>query len=168
MAGVIYQDAINVIPNDTINIPQPGPIVSGNNSSNIAAIIRDASKDFRRQVTNPQGYNVGGGSVVYNGGNIGEVIEIFGTTPDELQCDGAFIPTIGPYEVYNGNYTTANSKSDGFSLYVTGAGDLSVVTVFGNTVVIPVLENSLLDLQVIRENATGTTATGIIALQIQD
>ena len=35
MAGVIYQDAINVIPNDTINIPQPGPIVSGNNSSNI-------------------------------------------------------------------------------------------------------------------------------------
>ena len=80
MAGVIYQDAINVIPNDTINIPQPGPIVSGNNSSNIAAIIRDASKDFRRQVTNPQGYNVGGGSVVYNGGNIGEVIEIFGTT----------------------------------------------------------------------------------------
>jgi len=165
MAGVIYQDAINVIPSNTINIPQPGIIISGTNTAAPGTILTDVGKGFTNSETNPKGFNIVGGSVVYDSaGAIAEVEKVVDSDNIELLSAIA----AGTYEIYNGSYTTANFKSDGFSLYITGAGNLSVVTVFGNTVVIPVLANSFLDLQVIRVNATGTTATGIIALQIQD
>ncbi len=165
MAGVIYQDAINVIPSDTINIPQPGIIISGTNTAAPGTTLTDVGKGFTNLETNPKWFNIVGGSVVYDSaGAIAEVEKVVDSDNIELL---SAIPA-GAYEIYNGNYTTTNSKSDGFSLYITGAGDISVVTIFGNTIVIPVLANSFLDLQVIRVNSTGTTATGIIALQIQD
>lgn len=164
MAGVIYQDAIKVIPSDTINIPQPGIIVSGNNTAVPGSTLVDAGKDFTNAATNLQGFNIAGGSVVYDSaGAISQVEKIVDATKLSLLDPIA----AGTYEIYNGNYTVLG-KSDGFSLYITGAGNLTVITVFGNKITIPVLANSFLDLQVIRVFATGTTATGIIALQIQD
>lgn len=164
MAGVIYQDAINVIPSDTINIPQPGIIISGNNTAVPGTTLTDVGKGFTNAETNPKGFNIVGGSVVYD--SAGAIVEV----EKVVDSDNLLLLTAiaaGAYEIYNGNYNVSG-KSDGFSLYVTGAGNLSVVTVFGNTIVIPVTANSFLDLQVIKVNATGTTATGIIALQIQD
>ena len=164
MAGVIYQDAINVIPSDTINIPQPGIIISGNNTAVPGTTLTDVGKGFTNAETNPKGFNIVGGSVVYD--SAGAIVEVEKVVDsDNLLLLNAI--AAGAYEIYNGNYNVSG-KSDGFSLYVTGAGNLSVVTVFGNTIVIPVTANSFLDLQVIKVNATGTTATGIIALQIQD
>ena len=164
MAGVIYQDAINVIPSDTINIPQPGIIISGNNTAVPGTTLTDVGKGFTNAETNPKGFNIVGGSVVYD--SAGAIVEV----EKVVDSDNLLLLTAiaaGAYEIYNGNYNVSG-KSDGFSLYVTGAGNLSVVTVFGNTIVIPVTANSFLDLQVIKVNATGTTATGIIALEIQD
>lgn len=164
MAGVIYQDAINVIPSDTINIPQPGIIISGNNTAAPGTTLTDVGKGFTNAETNPKGFNIVGGSVVYD--SAGAIVEVEKVVDsDNLLLLNSI--AAGAYEIYNGNYNVSG-KSDGFSLYVTGAGNLSVVTVFGNTIVIPVTANSFLDLQVIKVNATGTTATGIIALQIQD
>ena len=164
MAGVIYQDAINVIPSDTINIPQPGIIISGNNTAAPGNTLTDVGKGFTNAETNPKGFNIVGGSVVYDSaGAIAEVEKV-------VDSDNLLLLTAigaGAYEIYNGNYNVSG-KSDGFSLYVTGAGNLTVLTVFGNKITIPVLANSFLDLQVIRVFAGGTTATGIIALQIQD
>ena len=164
MAGVIYQDAINVIPSDDINIPQPGIIISGNNTAAPGDILTDIGKGFTNLETNPKGFNIVGGSVVYDSaGAIVEVERVIDS--DNLKLSAPI--AAGAYEIYNGNYNV-QGKSDGFSLYITGAGNLSVVTIFGNTVIIPVIANSFLDLQVIKVNATGTTATGIIALEIQD
>jgi len=164
MAGVIYQDAINVIPSDDINIPQPGIIISGTNTAAPGTTLTDVGKGFTNLETNPKGFNIVGGSVVYDSaGAIAEVEKVVDSDNIELLSAIA----AGTYEIYNGNYNV-QGKSDGFSLYITGAGNLSVVTIFGNTVIIPVIANSFLDLQVIKVNATGTTATGIIALEIQD
>ena len=164
MAGVIYQDAINVIPSDDINIPQPGIIISGNNTAAPGDILTDVGKGFTNPETNPKGFNIVGGSVVYDSaGAIVEVERVIDS--DNLKLSAPIAP--GAYEIYNGNYNV-QGKSDGFSLYITGAGNLSVVTIFGNKITIPVIANSFLDLQVIKVNATGTTATGIIALEIQD
>ena len=46
MARVIYQDAINVIPSDDINIPQPGIIIGGNNTAAPGDILTDVGKGF--------------------------------------------------------------------------------------------------------------------------
>ena len=164
MAGVIYQDAINVIPSDDINIPQPGIIIGGNNTAAPGDILTDVGEGFTSPETNPKGFNIVGGSVVYDSaGAIVEVERVIDS--DNLKLSAPI--AAGTYEIYNGNYNV-QGKSDGFSLYITGAGNLSVVTIFGNKITIPVIANSFLDLQVIKVNATGTTATGIIALEIQD
>ena len=159
--------AIAVINSDTINIPEPGIITSGTNTSGAATTLVDAGQDFLNPATNLNGYNIKGGDVVISAaGAICEIESVDQTDKTRLNLKTPGIAA-GAYEIYNGNYNVSG-KSDGFSLYVTGAGNLSVVTVFGNTIVIPVTANSFLDLQVIKVNATGTTATGIIALQIQD
>lgn len=51
------------------------------------------------------------------------------------------------------------------ALYVGGAGDISVVTAAGRTVVIyGAVAGSVIPLQVQRVNATGTTATNLLGL----
>ena len=74
MAGVIYQDAINVIPSDDINIPQPGIIISGNNTAAPGDILTDVGKGFTNPETNPKGFNIVGGSVVYD--SAGAIVEV--------------------------------------------------------------------------------------------
>lgn len=51
------------------------------------------------------------------------------------------------------------------ALYVGGAGDVSIVDLGGETVVfVGALAGSVLPIQTARVNATGTTATNIVAL----
>ena len=56
--------AITVINSDTINIPEPGIITSGTNTSGAATTLVDAGQDFLNQTTNLSGYNIKGGDVV--------------------------------------------------------------------------------------------------------
>jgi len=51
------------------------------------------------------------------------------------------------------------------AIYVGGAGDISIDDIGGNTVsFVGVLAGSILPVQTARVNATGTTATSIVAL----
>jgi hypothetical protein len=56
-------------------------------------------------------------------------------------------------------------SNDSRALYVGGAGDLSIVTVGGDTVTLSsVPAGSMLSIMVRRVRATGTTATNIVSL----
>ena len=55
--------ALVVVPSDTINIPKPGIITSGTNTSAVATTLTDAGNDFRNSVTNLEGYNIRGGDL---------------------------------------------------------------------------------------------------------
>ena len=76
------------------------------------------------------------------------------------------MPGIKPYQIYRSNGDFKN-VSEGFSLFVGGAGNIAVVPAGSDQVV--VLENvpdsSFIPLQVKRVNSTNTTATKIIALR---
>jgi hypothetical protein len=154
----IYIDAISVIPSDTLNIPKPGIITSGTNST-VGTVLTDAAQDFLNSTTNTNGYNISGGDVVYAGGAIDQIEAVRSDTTLTMSTSTA----AAAFDIYKGNV----DGDSGFSLYITGAGDVSVVTVEGTAIVIPMVANSILDLQVIRVNATGTTATGIIALEVK-
>ena len=154
----IYIDAISVIPSDTLNIPKPGIITSGTNST-VGTVLTDAAQDFLNSTTNTNGYNISGGDVVYAGGAIDQIEAVRSDTTLTMSTSTA----AAAFDIYKGNV----DGDSGFSLYITGAGDVSVVTVEGTTIVIPMVANSILDLQGIRVNATGTTATGIIALEVK-
>ena len=64
--------AIDVVPSDTINIPQPGSIVSGT-SSTTGNTLTDASATFLNSSSNELGYNIRGGDVVIVNGEMAEV-----------------------------------------------------------------------------------------------
>jgi len=66
--------AIAVINSDTINIPEPGIITSGTNTSGAATTLVDAGQDFLNPATNLNGYNIKGGDVVI--GAAGAICEI--------------------------------------------------------------------------------------------
>ena len=132
----IYIDAISVIPSDTLNIPKPGIITSGTNST-VGTVLTDAAQDFLNSTTNTNGYNISGGDVVYAGGAITQIEAVRSDTTLTMTSSTA----AATYDIYKGNVDGDN----GFSLYITGAGDVSVVTVGGTTIVIPMATNSILD-----------------------
>jgi preprotein translocase subunit YajC len=162
----IYINAVPVRPDDAINIPKPEVFIAGVNTGGPGTTLTDVGKGFTNPVTNPKGFNITGGDVVYDSaGAIVEVIRVIDN--DNIELSAAIAN--GVYEIYKGNYTAfTNSISPGYSLYITGAGDVRVVPVGDSTpITIPVVANQTLDLQVERVNATSTTATGIIALEVK-
>tara|TARA_R100001163_G_C5044390_1_gene181901 strand:- start:477 stop:971 length:495 start_codon:yes stop_codon:yes gene_type:complete len=161
----IYINATEVRPDDAINIPKPGVIVAGVNTG-AGTTLTDVGKGFTNAETNPKGFNITGGDVVYD--SAGAIVEVVSVTDsDNIELSGAIAG--GIYEIYKGNYRAfTNSTSPGYSLYITGAGNVRVVPVSEQqAITIPVVANQTLDLQVERVNATSTTATGIIALEVQ-
>lgn len=161
----IYINATEVRPDDAINIPKPGVIIAGVNTG-AGTTLTDVGKGFTNAETNPKGFNITGGDVVYD--SAGAIVEVVSVTDsDNIELSGAIAG--GIYEIYKGNYRAfTNSTSPGYSLYITGAGDVRVVPVSEQqAITIPVVANQTLDLQVERVNATSTTATGIIALEVQ-
>ena len=160
--GQIYIDAIDVIPNDSINIPQPGSLVSGT-STGSGTTLTDASAKFLNSSTNALGYNITGGDVVRRGnGTEAEILSVDSDTQLTLKTS----LTAGTYEIFKGN--SAKTSSDGYSLYVGTTGNLAVITVKGTEVVINnVKDGEQLDLQVVRVLATNTTASNITALELE-
>ena len=60
-------NAVKIIPNDNINLPEPGIKTSGTSTTGTTGVtLKDSSNDFLNSVTNPNGYNVNSGDVVYN------------------------------------------------------------------------------------------------------
>ena len=156
--------AIAVIPSDTINIPVPGIITNGTNTSGVATTLTDAGQDFTNATTNANGYNISGGDVVISAaGVICEIESVDSATQLTLLAPGI---AAGTYDIYKGNYQLKDGISPGYSLYVGTGGTLVVLTISGQEVtLLNVGDATWVPLQVQRVLATGTTASDIIALQ---
>ena len=162
---------ITVINSDTINIPKPGIITDGTNTSGVATTLTDAGQDFLNTATNPSGYNITGGDVVVSAaGVICEIESVDSATQLTLKAPGI---AAGTYDIYKGNYGTGSAvtmgKSEGFTLFVGTGGPgttLKVRTLEGEDIVLNnVPDSSFIPVQVQRVFATGTTCSNIIGLQ---
>jgi hypothetical protein len=140
--------SVPVIPSDTLNIPQPGIITSGTNTTGGTTTLTDA------------GNNISGGDVVYAGGAIDEILTVATATTLTMQTNTA----AGAYDIYKGNI----GGDTAFTLFVgTGgaASTLKVRTANGEDVTLNnIPDSSFIPLQVIRVFATGTTCSNILAL----
>jgi hypothetical protein len=158
--------AIAVIPSDTINIPVPGIITSGTNTSGVATTLTDAGQDFTNATTNANGYNISGGDVVISAaGVICEIASVDSATQLTLLAPGI---AAGAYDIYKGNYQI-QGESEGFTLFVGTGGPATVLriqTVTGQDVsLLNVPDSSFIPIQVQRVWAATTTCSNILALQ---
>jgi len=154
--------AIDVIPSDTINIPQPGSVVSGNSSTN-GTTLTDASATFLAD-------SISGGDVVYVPFT-SEIHEILSVDDGQtITLKTAASPALLPYDykIYKGNGGELKEGQDGYSLFVGTAGDIAVLPVgSGQDAVVlkNVANNSYVPLQVQRVLDAGTTAADILGLE---
>ncbi len=172
MASNQPTQALNVVPSDTINIPEPDAYVTGTSSAGTGTTITDASANFLG-VSNPgnTGYSnrVSIGDVLYsNNSGVLTAVTVTAVTNNTNLVVSASLTGSLPYEIYRSN--AGPSDREGFSLFVGDGGtssNIAVVPASSDQVVI--LENipdsSFIPLQVKRVNSTGTTATKIIALR---
>ena len=169
MASNQPTQALNVVPSDTINIPEPDAYITGTSNSVTGTTITDLNADFLG-VNNPgnTGYSnrVAIGDVVYviDGAAI-TIVTVTAVTNNTTMVVSASVTGAKPYQIYRSN--AGVSDREGFSLFVGGAGNIAVVPASSDQVV--VLENvpdsSFIPLQVKRVNSSDTTATKIIALR---
>jgi hypothetical protein len=158
--------AIAVIPSDTVNIPVPGIITNGTNTSGVATTLTDAGQDFLNSTTNANGYNISGGDIVISAaGVICEIASVDSATQLTLLAPGI---AAGTYDIYKGNYQI-QGESEGFTLFVGTGGPattLKIETVDGQDVtLLNVPDSSFIPIQVQRVWSTGTTCSNILALQ---
>jgi len=156
---------IAVVPSDSINIPNPGLITSGTNTSGVATTLTDAGQDFTNATTNVSGYNISGGDVVISAaGVISEIASVDSATQLTLLTAIAAVT----YDIYKGNYQILG-ESEGFTLFVGTGGPATVLriqTLEGQDVsLLNVPDSSFIPIQVQRVWATTTTCSNIIALQ---
>lgn len=146
--------AIDVIPSDSINIPQPYDIASGNNTAVSPGELEDGSADFVLA-------NVASGDTVYNvtDGTVANVTSRISKTVLKLSAN-IFTATPKVYVIYRGN-----SQPNSFLLYVGTGGDLSIETSASKPVLLKNIgDASFIPINVGRVNASNTTASDIIAL----
>ena len=165
--------AVDVIPNDAINIPEPGSYISGTNTG-AGTTLDDAGATFVDGQTNPAGTGysnkVAAGDVVYepSTGTIAKVESVDSNIKLTLSAPGL---TGGgaAYDIYRGNGGVINNKqgNEGFSLFVGTGGNIKVIPASSEDPVIlkNVGNNSYVPLQVIRVFNTDTTASDILALE---
>ncbi len=165
MANNQPHSSLFVVPSNTINIPQPGILTTGTNSSGGSNILTDAGQDFTPSVTNANGYNLISGIVyqAYTGVFPGSVNTVLGVnSPTVLKTSGS--TAAGAYNIYSSNQDGKTS----FTLFVGtgGAGStLRVLTAAGDDVTLTNLpDSSFVPLQVVRVFGTGTTCSEILAL----
>jgi len=174
MASNQPTQAIDVIPNDSINIPEPGSYLGGTNNGAGTNLTAPAGTLFLDGQTNPAatGYSnrVAAGDVVYepSTGTMAQVESVDSNTQLTLSAPGL---TGGgaAFEIYRGNGGLVNNKQgqEGFSLFVGTAGDLTVIPAGSENPVLlkNVANNSYVPLQVIRVFASGTSASDVLALR---
>ena len=141
---------VNVIPSDTINIPNvAGPTESGSATSTSANNLVDTAATFTDNLV---------GYIVYNTTD-NTVATVNSITDANTLVLSANIMASGE------NYTLYADDNAGCVLYVGGAGDLRVLTSSGSDITFTgVLAGSFIPVQVKRVFATSNTATSILAL----
>ena len=144
--------ALDVIPSDTVNIPNPAMLsVSSITTSNAPGKLIDTSQDF---TTN--GVKVG--DIIYAANAAGTVIAIDSAT--QLSVGLFVIATSVAYNIYN----ASDAPNNGCVLYSGVAQDISVETVGGDLVIFKGIQaGSFIPVQVLRV-ATKASPKSIIAL----
>ena len=107
------------------------------------------------------------GDVVVAGTEIAQVVKVDSNTVLTLAAPGITAGAPYNYKIYrsNGGAVNVTQGVSGYSLFVGGAGDVSVITVDGDEVVMKNVGNaSFIPQQVIRVKAAGTTGSDILAL----
>lgn len=141
---------VNVIPSDTINIPNiAGPTESGSATSTSANNLVDTAATFTDILV---------GYIVYNTTD-NTVATVTSVTDANTLVLSANIMASGE------NYTLYADDNAGCVLYVGGAGNLRVLTSSGSDITFTgVLAGSFIPVQVKRVFATSNTASSILAL----
>lgn len=168
MASNQPTQAITVIKSDTINIPEPGSYLTGNNTGTGTTLTTAGAKFLGTFNAGNTGYSnrVAAGDVVYKGTTIVTVVSVDSDT--QLTVSAAL--TTGTYEIYRGNggaQTQLLAGNEGFSLFVGTGGNIAVIPASTTDTVIlkNVPDSSFIPLQVARVSSTDTTAADIIALR---
>ena len=166
--------AIDVVPDNTVNIPQPGSVAEATDGSQglgAHPTFTSASSTFQTDFIS------GGDVVIATQGGVNEISEIQSVNSEtELKLATALTFTAPiTFKIYKGNGGSLSGQTqdikagnNGYSLFVGTAGDLAVLPVgTGQDSVIlkNVADNSYVPLQVQRVLSTGTTASNILALE---
>jgi hypothetical protein len=144
--------ALSVIPSNDCEVPFPAVTVSGVNTAPSTFQLVDSTKNFIA-------LNVQTGDIVYNlsTATAATVVKVISATVLEINVS-IFTTSPNSYTIY------AGGNNDGCVLYIGAAGDISVVTIGGDTVTfVGVLSGQFIPVKVSKVLAT-TSATNILAL----
>jgi hypothetical protein len=154
-----YGRAINVIPSDTVNIPNPAGLgTTGTISEVDFDRLKDDSANFTTNLL---------GAIVVNTTN-GTVANVVGfVNSGTLILDADIFPTVGQeYSIYNSDnnqgcaiYTPAGTDGIGTLKVLTVGGDILTFQNCGGT-----HASSILPVNVLRVFSTGTQLNNLIAL----
>ena len=155
---LIYTRALRAHPSDNADISYPAVNSTGTNTTATAFKLINSAALF---ITN----NVRTGDVVHNdtAGTAATVVSVDSETQLTLNAD-IFTSTAQAYKVYVMS-SQSGLGNPGCYLYVGGAGNVSVVTLGGDTITfVGVPAGTTLPIQVVKLRATGTTATQVNAM----
>jgi hypothetical protein len=157
---LVYTRALPLIKTDNAPIPNPIVIVSGTSTTTTADKLVCATGLF---VTN----GVAIGDVVYNTTDSTAAVVTAVDSETTLSLNADVVPTGKAFTIYQ-NSPQSGLPNQGCYLYVGGAGNVSVTTIGGDTVLFSgIPAGTILPVQVEALNATTggtTTATLINAL----
>jgi len=159
--------SVDVIPSDTINIPEPGSYLSGASSTNNLTLTTAGAKFVDGTSSVGKYQVVAGGDVVIAGAEMALITSVTSNTTLTLQAPGITAAAPYNYKIHRGNggIPGTNEGNSGYSLYVGGTGDVTAITQQGEEIVMKNIGNaSFIPQQVIRVKAAGTTASDIKAL----
>jgi hypothetical protein len=153
-----FTRSLRAHPSDNANIGYPNVIEVGTSTSVVASKLVDSTGLF---ITN----NVKTGDVVHNDtlGTAATVVTVDSETQLTLNAD-IFTATAQVFNVYAMSPQTSMGNPGCF-LYVGGTGNVSVITIGGDTITFNgVPAGTTLPIQVLKLRSTSTTATLINAL----
>ena len=155
---LVYTRALRAHPSNNADIAYPAINETGTSTSVIASKLVDSTATF---IT----LNVRTGDVVHNDtlGTAATVVSVDSETQLTLNAD-IFTAAAQSFVVYAMS-SQSGLGNPGCYLYVGGAGNVSVVTLGGDTITfVGVPAGTTLPIQVVKLRATGTTATQVNAM----
>lgn len=152
-----YGRAINVIPSNTVNIPNPAGLgMTGVNDGTTVDKLKDSTANFTTNLL---------GAIVVNT-TTNTIANIVGFVDSQvLTLDADIFPTAGDgYAIYN------SDNNQGCALYIPAqeTGNLTVLTVGGDVITFTecgdTAASSILPVNVLRVIESGTELVGLVAL----
>jgi hypothetical protein len=143
--------ALNVIPSDTIGIPKVNQLdASGTATSEAQSKLIDSDASFTKSVS------VGGVVVGNDNYQISTIVSVDSDTQLTLSSD--IISSGQSYSIY------AAQEQGGCALHISTGGTVKLETPGGDVINLTATSGSFLPIQAVKVFATGTSATGIVAI----